>query len=545
VRFAIPLALASALALAPILPAQGDGAAAPAERRPLFNKRNLEGLRIWLKDSRHEDPRQVFSVTNGQLRVSGDALGYLAAEGRHRDYRVALEYRWGTAQSAWGDRVGKARDSGLFLHATGPDGSSHDGGGAFKAALECNIFQGATGDFLLIRGDDAEGRLIAPRLAVQTAPGLDADGWPTWSKGGPLKTLERWGRVNGFAKSAQWQDVADFRGDRDAEHPRGEWNLLECVSVGDRVAVFLNGMLVNEASQVWPGEGEILLQCEGSEIFVRRWELLPPERELSELPPPGQRVAIGLGKLFIPTHLAHDAKGSVPLLLFLHGDPTVVERNAARAGFRGAVVSVVRPGLSSAYAEPFRDPAAFWKLLAEAEAQLRASAKDDSLAIGPLICASFSAGFGGVREFLKDPAIAARIDTLVMADSLYAGYDEGTTIPARDKMEGFLKFAQTAAAGEKRFVLSHSEQPAPGYASTTETANHIAAQIHLAPRPALEAWPAALHPTRQLHRGGLEILGFKGNGPGDHMEHLRSFWTLLEYALAPAPSPIPHEPRNR
>lgn len=542
-RFAIPLALASALAFAPGLPAQADGAAAPPGRRLLFNQRDLEGLRTWLKDSKLEDPRQVFSVVDGQLRVSGGGLGYIAAEGRHRDFRVALEYRWGTAQSAWGDRVGKARDSGLFLHATGPDGNSHDGEGAFKAALECNIFQGATGDLLLIRGDDANGQLIAPRLTVQTAPVLDADGWPTWSKGGPRQTLERWGRVNWLAKSPRWRDTTDFRGEQDVERPPGEWNLLECVSVDGRVAVFLNGVLVNEASDVRPSEGEILLQCEGSELFARRWEILPPERELSELPPPGQRVPLSLGRLFLPAHPATDPTNTLPLLLLLHGDPGVVERNAARAGFRGAVLSVVRPGLSSAYAKPFQDPKVFWSLLGEAEAQLRDLTGDARLQIGHLLCASFSAGFGGVREFLKDPAIAARIDTLVMADSLYAGYEEGTTTPARDKLEGFLAFAREAASGKKRFVLSHSEQIPPGYASTTETADHIAAALGLKPGPPPRSWKAQLRPTRHLRSGGLDIVGFEGEGPNDHMEHLRSFWTLLELALERA-NPAPHEPGN-
>jgi hypothetical protein len=36
-----------------------------------------------------------------------------------------------------------------------------------------------------------------------------------------------------------------------------------------------NGQLVNEASELQPQEGRILLQCEGSEIFFRRLELLP------------------------------------------------------------------------------------------------------------------------------------------------------------------------------------------------------------------------------------------------------------------------------
>lgn len=254
-----------------------DTATAVVPRRTLrlFDGRTLNGWHTWLIDSKRKDPRRVFSVTNGQIRISGDGLGYLATEERFRDYRLVVEWRWGRINTAWGDRVGKARDSGIFLHATGLDGNSHDGQGAFMAAIECNLFQGAVGDFLLIRGDGADGRLIAPRLRAEVAPGRDRDGWFSWKRGGSVVELERWGRVNGFAKSSDWRDVEDFRGPRDVEKRSGRWNRTEIECRGDTIRVILNGTVVNEASQVRPASGRILLQCEGSEIFFRRVELRP------------------------------------------------------------------------------------------------------------------------------------------------------------------------------------------------------------------------------------------------------------------------------
>src|SRR5687768_13424068 len=41
----------------------------------LFNGKNLDGFYTWLKDTKYEDPRQVFRVTDGMLHVSGDGLG--------------------------------------------------------------------------------------------------------------------------------------------------------------------------------------------------------------------------------------------------------------------------------------------------------------------------------------------------------------------------------------------------------------------------------------------------------------------------------------
>jgi hypothetical protein len=244
----------------------------------LFNGANLAGLYTWLVDAKRADPRGVFSVTNGMIRISGDGLGYLSTESEYRDYCLVVEFKWGRRNWPWGDRVGKARDSGIFLHSFGPDGNSHDGQGAFKAAIECNLFQGATGDFLLIRGTDADGTLLAPRLTAEVAEQRDADGWPYWQRGGRHQTIERWGRLNWFNKDRAWRDTLDFRGARDVENPPGGWTRVECVCDGARIGVHVNGTLVNEAFDVFPTSGKILLQCEGSEIFFRTFELHPLKR---------------------------------------------------------------------------------------------------------------------------------------------------------------------------------------------------------------------------------------------------------------------------
>lgn len=253
-----------------------ETAVAPASVVPLFNGRDLAGWSSWLVDSGHADPRGVFAVTNGMIRVSGDGLGYLATRQRFRDYRLVVEFRWGGTNTAWGDRIGHARDSGIFLHATGPDGNSHDGGGAFRSAIECNLFEGATGDFLLIRGNASDGTLVAPRVTAEAAPVPDADGWPTWRRGGAPRRIERWGRVNWAGKSEGWRDVTGFRGAHDLERPAGEWNRVECECRGEAIRVRVNGKEANAVTGAWPSAGAILLQCEGSEVHFRRVELHPP-----------------------------------------------------------------------------------------------------------------------------------------------------------------------------------------------------------------------------------------------------------------------------
>lgn len=249
--------------------------AAPVTAIELFNGKDLDGWQSFLVDTKRADPRGVFTVTNGMIRISGDGLGYLATKASFTNYHLSVEFRWGATNYSWGDRIGKARDSGIFLHATGPDGNSDDGGGAFMAAIECNIFQGATGDFLLIRGKDETGRPIFPRVTTTVAADRDADGWFTFDPKGKTQAIERWGRINWFNKDPNWKDLTDFRGRNDLE--KFGWNKLECISRDGTIETRLNGVTVNRATDVHPRSGKILLQCEGSEIYFRHLLLEPLE----------------------------------------------------------------------------------------------------------------------------------------------------------------------------------------------------------------------------------------------------------------------------
>ena len=240
----------------------------------LFNGRNLEGFYTWLRTTEFADPQKVFSVDEGSIRISGAEDGYLATKSEFSNYRLDLEFRWGRQKGLdRGARAGHALDSGVFLHASGPDGNSHDGDGAFMAAIEVNVFQGATGDVLLIRGDDIGGRLIVPRVQFDATEERDGEGFRWWSKSGDRRKLSKWGRVNWKLKDENWKNQRDFRGKSDVEREYGLWNQLSCVCQDGTISVFLNGMKVNEVTNVFPQRGKILLQSEGAEIFFRKLRL--------------------------------------------------------------------------------------------------------------------------------------------------------------------------------------------------------------------------------------------------------------------------------
>jgi hypothetical protein len=136
----------------------------PSEVVRLFDGHDFTGLSTWLEDTKHNDPRRVFRITDGMLHITGDGFGYLATAKEYYDYHLIVEYRWGKRTDG-----GKfVRNSGILLNAIGPDGGA---GGKWMASIECQLAQGCVGDLIVIRGMDMKGETIPVRLTSETALG--------------------------------------------------------------------------------------------------------------------------------------------------------------------------------------------------------------------------------------------------------------------------------------------------------------------------------------------------------------------------------------
>jgi hypothetical protein len=247
---------------------RADEPIAPDKPTPLFTGRDLSGLTTWLKETQRADPRKVFRVTEGLLHLSGEGNGYVATEKEYRDYRLLVEYQWGERTDG-----GKyVRNSGILLHAAGPDGGA---GGAWPSCIECQLAQGCVGDFIVIRGKDENGATIPVRFTAETE--LAPDGRRhRWRPGGEAKTFPPTrGQLWWSQHDWDFQELLDTRGRDDVESPRDEWTRVECIASGDRITVLVNGIKVNECYDVFPSHGRILLQTEGFEIFFRKFEIHP------------------------------------------------------------------------------------------------------------------------------------------------------------------------------------------------------------------------------------------------------------------------------
>lgn len=230
----------------------------------LFNGRDLTGLYGWLEGSGRDDPRRVFSVVDGALRVSGEKRGYLATEKEYRDYRLTVEYRWG--KETYGSKT--VRNSGILLHAVGSDGNRSP----WMSSIECQVAQGCVGDLIVIRGKDADGSTVPVTITSDTV--VASDGRTRWQRGGTRTVYS--GRQFWWSKHEPgFKELLDTRGRDDLESPLGEWTRIECVCDRDRITIGVNGTAVNECYDVYPTAGKILLESEGFEIFFRNLELHP------------------------------------------------------------------------------------------------------------------------------------------------------------------------------------------------------------------------------------------------------------------------------
>jgi hypothetical protein len=233
----------------------------------LFNGKDLDGLYTYLEDAKYEDPRQVFTIRDGLLVISGDGYGGVTTRQTYQNYHLVCEFKWG--QRTWGGRKQRARDSGILVHCSGPDGSFSN---KWLTSIESQIIEGGMGDLLVVGGVDEEGKSIPITLTAEVT--TDRDGETVWEKDGEKQTFHR-GRINWYGRDPDWQDVLGFCGANDIPDPSDGWTRMEVICNGSDIQILVNGVLVNEGTDINPSSGKITIQTEEAEIFVRLWELWP------------------------------------------------------------------------------------------------------------------------------------------------------------------------------------------------------------------------------------------------------------------------------
>ena len=229
----------------------------------LFNGKNLQGWHSFLQNRGiNNDPNKVFTVNKKMIRISGEEYGCIVTNEEYENYKLTVEFRWG--EKTFGNRIDKARDNGILLHSVGADGGFR---GLWMHSIECQVIEGGTGDVYVV-GDGSK-----QFAATATVAPEKSNGNYIFLQNGKQVTIND-GRISWYGRDPGWKDIKNFRGQHDVEKPTGKWNKLECIAKGDTITIVLNGVLVNEVTNVKPRRGKIQIQTEGAEVFYRRVDLL-------------------------------------------------------------------------------------------------------------------------------------------------------------------------------------------------------------------------------------------------------------------------------
>ena len=235
-------------------------------------------------------------------------------------------------------------------------------------------------------------------------------------------------------------------------------------------------------------------------------------RRIAERHPEGKREKLDLGALYVPP------RARPVLLFFFHGGTWLPEIAAQRN--RMAVVTVQAGAGSGTYARLFTDPRRFALLVAEAESK-------SGMKFARVVLAGWSAGNGAIRQILLAPESYARVDGILSIDGIHTDYPDGRPGPQESKIGTanlaiWIQYARDAIAGRKRMIVTHSEIFPGTFASTTETADYILAELGLKPRPVLKWGPMGLQELNEARAGRFVMMGFAGNSAPDHVDQLHA-----------------------
>jgi hypothetical protein len=246
-------------------------------------------------------------------------------------------------------------------------------------------------------------------------------------------------------------------------------------------------------------------------------------------------------KLFVPPNYHVPADGKINLTVHFHTVYWFILDEHLRRDLNEPLAMFALGEGSSTYRKPFQDTDRFDRILRLIESTLRERMGPANAQVGRIDITSFSAGYGAVREIVKQDRYIERIRRIILSDSLYAGWDPAatqpgaTSRPAAENIDPWKKFVALAACGEKTFVLTHSMVPTP-YANSAACAKAL---IEIVAAPIVEVKPNESAAARnqdypiayRADLGRFHVWGYHGDDAQAHMTHVRHMadvWKALD-----------------
>jgi hypothetical protein len=221
--------------------------------------------------------------------------------------------------------------------------------------------------------------------------------------------------------------------------------------------------------------------------------------------------------LFIPEGWRPQARNRVAV--HFHSAPWYVISQYQAARFGDPVLVCNFGQGSSIYARPFSaDRRSFdpWKR------QLEFALKGK---LGNLVVTSFSAGYGAVRELIKQPDFLNRLETVILSDSMYGSFLTPRTVDP-EYAKCWVPLLERGLSGRTSVVVTCSSIAPETYAGTHEVSK---AAVELMGKRMVETpnEVGAQRLFRRFDERKLHVWHYDGTSPTSHMTQARHMVDIL------------------
>jgi hypothetical protein len=233
-------------------------------------------------------------------------------------------------------------------------------------------------------------------------------------------------------------------------------------------------------------------------------------------------------QLFIPDYYkSGQDEGKFTLVFHLHSASWAAENQIYRAQANVILFNIHLGALSSPYQNYFTNQSVFQTILDTIQMELDRNQIETNPILNNLIITSFSAGYAGLREILKQNTYYNQIKAIHLADGLHA---TSSSSIMEEQMQNFVRFAWDARDRIKIFRLTHSSIPTPGYESTTSTANYLIEHIG-ADRQSVNEQDEIGSMYSRCDTGYFDLRGYHGETANDHMQHLYAMHMMISETM--------------
>jgi hypothetical protein len=218
-----------------------------------------------------------------------------------------------------------------------------------------------------------------------------------------------------------------------------------------------------------------------------------------------------------PVYVPEGCAGRYDVILHFHGAHPYVRELVEKAGIRAVVVILNAGNGAERYAQAYRAPGALDSLLRQVQMATAPLCSNDPKP-GRVALTAWSAGYGAVEKLLARPEDRARVDAVLLADGLHAGFtDAYKRTFAPNALQPFREFAALAKADHKLMAITHSSIETDGYASTTECSALLLDALSIRPEAPFTSGKA----------GHFSIEGSAGNDKAAHIAQFRQMDATL------------------